>query len=176
MRNYLYLLLCVCLTFHCSQKNEDDYYDLYSQRVLLEVFVNQNPDPQASCVAAMQAAETCLGNASDAVSTYGGSLGETTLAALFSGSSSFTYAEYCTSKLESSYPKFTDTAKKCSEDCIEKYWSDLNTANTCQNKTVTDNISGIADGVSTCNTNCFRTTDEEIPYQNQKESKKVELP
>lgn len=157
------LILLLFLSFACNNKNQQDYYDLYAQRVLWQAATTPPPDSQNACIAAMQSAEICLQDSSDAF--FYGTLNETTIAAIFSDKGQFTYSDYCSARLSAdTYSKYSESAKECLENCQKEYWTKRKSDGQCT-ATFSENLTGLSEGSQDCNLNCFKTTDSEIPYQ-----------
>ncbi|PJZ70658.1 hypothetical protein CH373_06890 [Leptospira perolatii] len=104
-------------------------------------------NPNGECLSSASAAQICLNASAD----LSGTVTESVLSQLFSGSASITtYSQYCSALLSSdSFVRFSEKAKECVMVCNKEYWQDLNSQSLCGGQSA-DLISGSSTGTLSC--------------------------
>ncbi len=154
------ILLLIC---SCNTKKDKNYYDLYKERVLLEMLTAPTPDPLNACIQSYRSAENCLKLTTKAQEFPNG-LNETYLSAIVSNNKMFTYKEQCNTTLSSeAQSKISESAKECIQNCQKKYWDDRLKQDKCKEDFATQ-LQGVSSGTNSCIRNCFQLTNIEVKF------------
>ncbi|RHX83477.1 hypothetical protein [Leptospira stimsonii] len=157
--NLIVILFVLHWVWNCNNlPNDDDSFNRDNEkRVILQYLLLPPTDPIQSCVSSLQAAKTCLDQAPDLPTP----LSEAGIVTLFSGSATLgTYQNYCTSLVNSAtFVKFTARAKACLMDCNRSYWTNRNSAGTC-NQSGLSQITGLSTGTFSCTKTCVSISGE----------------
>ncbi|RHX78702.1 hypothetical protein DLM76_16680 [Leptospira yasudae] len=159
-RNVFNVLVIAYVIWNCNNlPNDDDSFNRDNEkRVILQYLLLPPTDPIQSCVASLQAAQTCLNQAPDLPTP----LSELAIVTLFSGgdASIGTYQNFCNSLVNSAtFAKFTPRAKACVMDCNRSYWVNKNSAGTCGESGLSQ-ISGLSTGTFSCTKTCVSISGE----------------
>jgi hypothetical protein len=156
-------LLILLFIFSCSTKKDKNYYDLYKERVLLEMLTTPTPEPLNACIQSYQSAESCLKQTTKAQEFPGG-LTEMSLSAVLSNNKMFTYKDQCNATLSGELQsKVSDSAKECIQNCQKKYWDDRLQQDKCK-EDFTTQLQGVNSGTNSCIRTCFQLTNVEVKF------------
>lgn len=145
----------------CSQEGKSNYQKVYNLRILLEQATKPEPDPLSTCVNSSRSAESCLANSPEAKAQF--VFNESVLSSMLSRNVYTDYTSICTNSLKSdTYKNATPAAQKCMFNCQKQYWEKRSTDGICS-IALQSQISGLSDGIKTCNFNCISPSNTTTP-------------